>query len=109
MGKTTVSNIVTETSNAIYQVLNEKYLSAQHTKEEWLKISQEFKENWNMPQTIGCIDGKHIRIVCPNLTGTQYYNYKGFFSIVVMAVCDASYCFTMTDLGNMGAITIVAS
>ena len=34
MGKTTVSNIVTETSNAIYQVLKEKYLSAPHTKEE---------------------------------------------------------------------------
>ena len=39
MGKTTVSDIVTETSNAIYQVLKEKYLSAPHTKEEWLKIS----------------------------------------------------------------------
>ena len=103
MGKTTVSNIVTDTSNAIYQVLKEKYLSAPHAKEEWLKISQEFKENWNMPQTIGCIDGKHIRIVCPNLTRTQYYNCKGFFSIVLMAVCDASYCFTMIDLGQYGS------
>ena len=79
MGKTTVSNIITETSNVIYQVLKEKYLSAPHTKEEWLKISQEFEENWNMPYLIGCIDGKHIRIVYPKLTGTQYYNYKGFF------------------------------
>ena len=98
MGETTVNTIVTETSNAIYQVLKEKYLSAPHTKEEWLKISQEFEENWNMPHTIGCIDGKHIRIVCPKLTGTQYYNYKGFFSIVLMAVCDVNYCFTMIDL-----------
>ena len=49
MGKTTVSKIVTETSNVIYQVLKEKYLSAPLTKEEWLKISQEFKENWTMP------------------------------------------------------------
>ena len=98
MGETTVNTIVTETSNAIYQVLKEKYLSAPHTKEEWLKISQEFEENWNMPHTIGCIDGKHICIVCPKLTGTQYYNYKGFFSIVLMAVCDVNYCFTMIDL-----------
>ena len=71
MGKTTVSNIVTEASNAIYQVPKEKYLSAPHTKEEWLKISQEFEENLNMPHTIGCIDGKHIRIVCPKLIEAQ--------------------------------------
>ena len=45
MGKTAVSNIITETSNVIYQVLKEKYLSEPHTKEEWLKISQEFEEN----------------------------------------------------------------
>ena len=102
-GKTTVSNIITETSDVIYQVLKDKYLSALHTKEEWLKISQEFKENWNMPHTIGCIDGKHIRIVCPKLTGTQYYNNKGFFSIILMAVCDANYCFTMIDLEQYGS------
>ena len=109
MGKTTVSNIITETSNVIYQVLKEKYLSAPHTKEEWLKISQEFEENWNIPHTIGCSGGKYIRIVCPKLAGTQYYNYKGFFSIVLMAVCDANYCFTMIDLGQYGSNTIVAS
>ena len=103
MGETTVNTIVTETSNAIYQVLKEKYLSAPHTKEEWLKISQEFEENWNMPWTIGCIDGKRIRIVCPKLTRTQYYNHKGFFSIVLTAVCHANYCFTMIDLGQYGS------
>ena len=109
MGKTTVSNIVTETSNAIYQVLKEKYLSALPTKGEQLKISQELKENWNMPHTIVCIDGKHIRIVYQKVTGTQYYNCKGFFSVVLMAVCDVNYCFTITDHGQYGGKLIVVS
>ena len=53
--------------------------------------------------TIGCIDGKHIRMERPILTGTQYYNCKGFYSIVLMAICDANYCLTAIDLGQYGS------
>ena len=53
-----------------------------------------------MPIVIGAIDGKHIRIECPKLSGTQYYSYKGFDSIVLLAICDANYCLTLFDLGQ---------
>lgn len=69
MGKATISKILTETSDAIYQVLKGKYLSVPKTKEDWIKISEEFKENWNMPNTIGCIDGKHIVLFAQNSPG----------------------------------------
>ena len=73
------------------------------SKEEWLEISKKFEEVGNMLHVIGCIDGKHIKVGCPKLSGMLYYNYKGFFSIVLMALSDANYCFTLYDLGQYGS------
>ena len=56
-----------------------------------------------MPNAIGAINGKHIRIECPKLSGTQYYNYKGFYSIVLFTICDANYCFTLFNSGQFGS------
>lgn len=56
-----------------------------------------------MPHCIGAIDVKHIRIQCPKNTCTLFHNYKGFFSLVQLAVCDAKYRFTLVDAGAYGS------
>ena len=41
-----------------------------------------------IPNCVGIIDGSHIRIIRPRNYSTDYYNFKGYYSVLLQAVCD---------------------
>ncbi|KAB0804103.1 hypothetical protein PPYR_01073 [Photinus pyralis] len=73
------------------------------SEEGWLKVTQDFYNLWQMPNTLGAMDGKHIRIRAPSNSGSRFYNYKKYFSTILFAVCDAKYNFIYVDIGSYGA------
>ncbi|XP_054083375.1 uncharacterized protein LOC128920321 [Zeugodacus cucurbitae] len=101
LGKTTVQNIVLETCEILWLHLSPIYLSEPSTA-QYKDIAADFLKLWNIPNCVGAIDGKHIAIVRPQNSGSLFYNYKKFYSIVLMASCDARYTFTSASIGSYG-------
>lgn len=75
------------------------------TSEEWLEIAKEFEQIWNFPHCLGSLDGKHVVLQAPINSGSEYFNYKSTFSIVLFALVDAHYNFLYVDIGGQGRIS----
>ena len=85
-GVATARQIILDVCLAILDVLSQIYLPVP-SEDKWKSIAGEFYERWNSPNCIGAIDGKHVMMQCPFNSGSLFYNYKSYFSIVLLASC----------------------
>ncbi|XP_055307884.1 putative nuclease HARBI1 [Sitodiplosis mosellana] len=75
------------------------------TQNEWNKIAEDYYVQWQFPNCLGALDGKHITIRCPSNSGSLNFNYKHTFSVVLMALTDANYKLIYIDVGCKGRIS----
>ena len=64
-----------------------------------------FGEEWQFPYAFAAVDGSHLPIKCPNggaQAMKQYFNFKGFYSIVLMVLVDAEHRLIWASLGAPG-------
>ena len=59
IGQQTISKIIPETCKAIYDALVAKYVNTPSSHEDWLAISQQFEDRWNLPHILNTF-GDHF-------------------------------------------------
>lgn len=101
IGISTLCEIVRNVCYNIWITLQEQCIP-KPKESDWKLIADNFQRNANFPNCVGAVDGKHIRIIKPAHSGSMYYNYKNYFSIVLLAVADCNYQFVFVDIGSYG-------
>lgn len=101
MGNTTVRKIIKETVRILWEELQPLHMQVPTTA-SLKNNAAEFEKVWNFPHVVGCLDGKHIRIICPSDSGSMFLNYKKFFSVVLQGLVDAKNKFITIDVGGFG-------
>lgn len=101
IGISTVSKIVEEVCDALWKNLQPLYMP---TPDEnmWRNIEEGFRSRWDFPHCIGTIDGKHVEIQAPPNSGSNFFNYKKYYSTVLLGLVDSEYKFIAIDSGAYG-------
>ena len=96
VARSTINKFVPEVCDAIIRAYQDEVMTCPTSPEDWLEVESIFHRRWNIPHALG---GKHIPIRCPRQGGSLYHNYKGFHSIVLLALVDRDYELLWVDLG----------
>ena len=103
VGRTTICKFVPQVCKTIFKELQQEYLMCSTNPEVWKKIEERFRNRWNVPQTVGTLNGKHIAVKKPKKSGSEYFNYKGYFSMVLLALVDADYKLLWANMRASGS------
>ena len=103
VGRSTITKLIPEVCEAIVEEYQDEAVVCPTDLDDWKKKEAVFRTKWNVPHALGALDGKHIAIRRPRGGGSEFFNYKGFHSIVMLALVDAEYRFLWVDLGSSGS------
>ena len=98
----TVNEIFNKVCYVIWNALFD-YVTPPSNSRDLIEMFADFEQIWNMLHCIEAIDGKHITMKKPTFSGSLWHNYKGFFSIVLIAICDSRYNFIAIDIRQYGS------
>ena len=103
IGRSTVCEIVHDTCQHIVINFLPKYVKL--PKDDRLKeLVESFEHTKGFPQAVGAIVGTHIPIIHPEQSPADYYNRKGYYSIIMQGVVDFQGVFMDVCIGWPGKV-----
>ena len=67
------------------------------------RVVDEFKMKWGVPQCFVAVDGSHVPISAQSHLHSDYYNQKGWYSMLIQGLVDANYRFMDVCVGWPGS------
>ena len=100
ISRSAISYIFISVCEALINHLGNLCLKTPSTNEKWMSVAREFHKKWQFPIAVGAIDGKHIVIIPPPNSGSNYYSYKHTNSTVLLAIAGPNYECLFADVGT---------
>ena len=103
ISKSAVCLIIKEVCTAIVEILLPAYIQFPSGEKLQLTIDG-FMEKFSFPQCVGVIDGSHIPIVSPKYYPADYYNRKGWHSVLLQGTVNHLGQFIDINVGWPGRV-----
>ncbi|XP_067671679.1 uncharacterized protein [Haliotis asinina] len=103
VGESTVCKCIHEVCQTICDLLLPEYVIFP-LNEDLKDVIRGIEHKWCFPNCAGAIDGCHIPIIAPREAHGDYLNRKGWYSLILQAVCDDKYIFRDTNIGWPGRV-----
>ena len=100
---TTVCRCVQQFCNAACKLLAPEMICFPD-QEKLQEMAAYIEQKWGLPQCVGSIDGSHIPIIAPQECHVDYFNRKGWHSIILQGVVDGKGLFWSVCAGMPGSM-----
>ena len=99
VGKSTVHDVCT----AMDENILDKYVKIP-ADDDLQHVIDGFDNTSGFPNCAGAVDGTYTPIIAPESAHGDYVNRKGWYSIILQAVCDHNYIMTNKNVGWPGRV-----
>ncbi|XP_008403992.1 putative nuclease HARBI1 [Poecilia reticulata] len=100
---TTVCRCVQEFCAAMQTVLVPELIKIP-SAERFEEMAAYFENCWGLPHCVGAIDGSHIPIIAPTTYHSDFFNQKGWHSLILQGVVDGWGLFWNICVGMPGSL-----